>query len=77
MFIPPNTRAISIFIPTEEPEEDESVGVSTINENAASPIPIPARAKERMVRLFGFMPESAAQTGFPPRNFSRRPSFVK
>ena len=77
MFIPPKTSAMSIFMPTVEPDDDESVGVSTIIAKAASPIPIPARANERTVSFFAFMPESRAHTGLPPRNLSFLPSFVK
>ena len=59
----------------EEPEEDESVGVSTIIANDARPIPIPARAKDSIVSFFAFIPDSPAQTAFPPRNFCLRPVF--
>ena len=45
MFMPPNTSAISIFMPTEEPDEAESVGVCTISSSDASPIPMPASAE--------------------------------
>lgn len=71
--IPPNTIAISIFIPTDEPDEAESVGVSTVMANAASPIPMPASAKQSTVSDLGRIPESLAQTGFPPRNRACRP----
>ena len=77
IFIPPNTRAISIFIPTEDPEDADKVGVSTIIANEARPIPIPARANDITVNVFGLIPESRAQNGLPPKNFCFLPILSK
>ena len=74
MFMPPNTSAISIFMPTEEPDEAESVGVCTISSSDASPIPMPASAKEATVSRLARMPDSRAQIGLPPRKRCLRPS---
>ena len=75
--IPPKTIAISIFIPTDEPVDVVTDSVGNVAQNAARPIPTPAIVKEINASLTEDIPESLAQTGFPPRNFCSLPILVK